>query len=211
MFKLFIASLLYLIPFNHCFSQDMIIQRSTDEIPAKVIEVTTTEIKYKRLDNLEGPTFIIPKSDVFMIRYANGTNDIFYADNPGTETASESSPLPEPKTEQVIPIPSSSDLHRQGVSDATRYYQGYKAASTATLLVGLLSPVVGLIPALSCSATPPAEKNLNYPNQELMNKTEYYDAYTRQSRKIKQGKVWTNLGIAFGVNVAAILILFSGQ
>ena len=32
-----------------------------------------------------------------------------------------------------------------------------------------------------------------------------------KSRKIKQGKVWTNWGIALGANLFAILLLFSAQ
>ncbi len=188
-------------------AQDLIIKRNTEEIPAKVFEVTPTEIKYKRADHLDGPTFIIPKSEVFMIRYENGTNDIFYAENPEPETPA----MPESKTKAVIAIPSSPSLYTQGLADASRYYNGYKASSTTVLLVGLLSPIVGLVPAIACSSKSPAEKNLNYPNQELMNKSEYYEGYTKRSKRIKQGKIWSNLGIAFGANVAAILVLAAGR
>ena len=62
---------------SFCFSQDVILKKSGENISAKVTEITTTEIKYKKFDFQDGPTFIIPKSDVLTIRYQNGTKDIF--------------------------------------------------------------------------------------------------------------------------------------
>lgn len=60
-----------------CYSQDTITNKKSEDIYSKVLEVTTSEIKYKKFDNLNGPTFTILKSDVIMIRYENGTKDIF--------------------------------------------------------------------------------------------------------------------------------------
>jgi hypothetical protein len=58
-------------------AQDLIIKKNGDEINAKVQEVGVTEIKYIKTDNPEGPTFSILKSDVFMIKFANGTKEVF--------------------------------------------------------------------------------------------------------------------------------------
>lgn len=55
---------------------DNIVLRNGDELSAKVIEVGTSEIKYKKCQNLNGPLYSISKKDVFMIKYANGTKDI---------------------------------------------------------------------------------------------------------------------------------------
>ncbi len=55
---------------------DIIIFSNGDEVKGKVQEITETEIKYKRCDNLTGPTYTANKSKVFMIRYANGTKDV---------------------------------------------------------------------------------------------------------------------------------------
>jgi hypothetical protein len=55
---------------------DIITLKNGDEILAKVIEINTTEIKYKRCDNLEGPLNVIRKSEVFSIKYSNGTKEI---------------------------------------------------------------------------------------------------------------------------------------
>ncbi len=59
---------------NEC---DLIIFRNGDELLVKVSEVLPEEIKYKRCDNLNGPTYTAKKLDVFMVKYANGTKDVF--------------------------------------------------------------------------------------------------------------------------------------
>ncbi|WP_395049936.1 hypothetical protein [Flavobacterium sp.] len=64
---------------------------------------------------------------------------------------------------------------------------------------------------LFCSSTQPKEANLSYPNPELMKNPHYYDGYAKKAKKIKQGKVWTNWGIAFGVNLIAALLLLSSS
>jgi hypothetical protein len=59
------------------YSQDVITENSGNDINAKILEVTSTEVKYKKTNFLDGPTFTVLKSDVLMIRYANGTKDVF--------------------------------------------------------------------------------------------------------------------------------------
>lgn len=101
------------------------------------------------------------------------------------------------------------DLYVQGRLDASRYYTGYKGAGTGTLITSLLSPLVGLIPAIATSSSSPNEENLGYPDVELIKQREYYDSYTHQAKKIKQKKVWTNWAIGFGVNLVGVLILLN--
>ncbi len=59
------------------FSQDNLILKSGEEHQVKIIEIGLTEITYKKFDNLSGPNFLISKKDVFMIKYENGTKDLF--------------------------------------------------------------------------------------------------------------------------------------
>ncbi|MBD1396472.1 hypothetical protein H9Q13_04790 [Pontibacter sp. JH31] len=54
-------------------AQDMLIKRNGDELEVKVLEINLDEIRYKLFNNLEGPTISVAKSDVFMIKYENGT------------------------------------------------------------------------------------------------------------------------------------------
>jgi hypothetical protein len=58
-------------------AQDIIILKSGDEIKSMVTEVLSDQIKYKKFENQQGPSYQMEKSKVFMIRYANGTKDIF--------------------------------------------------------------------------------------------------------------------------------------
>ena len=60
-------------------AQDIITLRSGEIINAKVVEVGTTEIRYYKVDNADGPVYMASKSDVEQIMYANGTKDVFQA------------------------------------------------------------------------------------------------------------------------------------
>ena len=83
--KKIIICLLALTAFaNVLLAQDNIILRTGEEIKAKVQEVGLADIKYKKTDNPTGPLYTILKSDVFMIKYENGTKDVFAAYQPST-------------------------------------------------------------------------------------------------------------------------------
>lgn len=69
--------LLTLISTLAIYSQDVIILTDGDEIKAKVTEILSNDIKYKKASNLTGPTYTIAKSKVFMIRYQSGDKDVF--------------------------------------------------------------------------------------------------------------------------------------
>ena len=58
-------------------AQDIITLKSGDEIKAKVQEIGTDNVKYKKYDNLTGPTYTLLKTEIFMIKYENGEKDIF--------------------------------------------------------------------------------------------------------------------------------------
>jgi len=60
-------------------SQDVITMKSGDEIKAKVMEVNTDNVTYKKFDNINGPTYTAAKGDIFMIKYENGSKDVFNA------------------------------------------------------------------------------------------------------------------------------------
>ncbi len=58
-------------------AQDLITKKNGEDVQAKVLEVNKNDIKYKRWDNLEGPTFTMAKSDILIVRYENGINEVF--------------------------------------------------------------------------------------------------------------------------------------
>lgn len=60
-------------------AQDVIIFKTGEELKAKIAEVGLSEIKYKKADNPNGPLYTTVKAEVFMIKYENGTRDVFTA------------------------------------------------------------------------------------------------------------------------------------
>ena len=195
--KIIFVTLTALFTFTFCYSQDVITKKTGDDLQVKIIEVGQSEIKFKKHDNQEGPIFTISKSDVLIVRYANGTKDIFDQENK--------------KANNLESATSTEDQYQKGQTDASKYYEGYRGAGTGTLVTGLISPLVGLIPAFACSSAEPKDINLDYPSSELMKNPDYYKGYTQKAKKIKKNKVWKNWGIAFGVNLVAILAMSSAQ
>ena len=60
---------------------DLLLLKNGEEISTKVLEITPTEVKYKRCDNLEGPTITISKSSIFSITYVNGSKEVMKVEN----------------------------------------------------------------------------------------------------------------------------------
>ena len=58
-------------------AQDVITLKDGSDVQAKILEVTPTEIKYKKYSYPDGPLFTIRKSDVLIVRYENGERDVF--------------------------------------------------------------------------------------------------------------------------------------
>ena len=90
--KYILLFILFICSSNITKAQDTLSMRSGENILVKVIEVSnvrlkqkntfkgyievgTAEVKYKKLDNLNGPVFSILKSDLLIIKYENGTSE----------------------------------------------------------------------------------------------------------------------------------------
>lgn len=79
-------------------AQDVITLKTGEDVNVKVLEVGSTDIKYKKSDNLEGPSYTVAKSEVFMIKYQNGSKDVF---NTTTTTAPPAQTAPTPAPSNV--------------------------------------------------------------------------------------------------------------
>jgi hypothetical protein len=176
-------------------AQDIIVKTNAEEIKSKVLEVTQTEIKYKKFENLTGPTFSMSKSEAFMIKYENGTKDVF------TVTK-------EKEAIQTTNTNASEDMNEQGKMDAKKYYKGKKSGAGGTLATTVvLSPLIGLIPAFATTSSEPNEENLNYPSSTAMKNPEYRNAYKNEAHDIKKKKIWTNFGIGSGIWLLLVVLL----
>lgn len=80
-------------------AQDIIVKRDNTTVLSKVLEVTSTEIKYKKWSNQDGPTYSISRSEVTSINYQNGDVDKF-TDNAVTTPAPQPTvTYPQPQTQ----------------------------------------------------------------------------------------------------------------
>jgi len=80
--KKIISTLLFvLFALGFCHSQDLITKKTGEDIKVKVTEITNSEVKYHKFDDLTGPVYSINKSEILLIKYENGTKDIFTNSN----------------------------------------------------------------------------------------------------------------------------------
>lgn len=62
--------------FNMLMAQDIVLLKTGDEFKTKIVEVTADQVKYKKYENLNGPTYSYEKSEVFSIKYENGKTEL---------------------------------------------------------------------------------------------------------------------------------------
>ncbi len=58
-------------------AQDLIVLKNGEEIKAKIIRISDSEIEYKKYINPTGPDYVLKSDKVIMIKYQNGNKDIF--------------------------------------------------------------------------------------------------------------------------------------
>ena len=68
---------------------DELIKMDGTIIQAKISEIGISEIKYKKCGNEEGPTYLVSKSDVFMVKFANGSTELIDSEKEKTENYDE--------------------------------------------------------------------------------------------------------------------------
>jgi hypothetical protein len=103
------------------------------------------------------------------------------------------------------PIYNPSDF-RKGSLDAFKFYKhsgGSVGTAIATFATG---GILGLIPAIGCSATTPKEHNLGLPRDAPIENIDYMLGYVSQAKRIKRKKVWRGYG--FGVLGVVIVGIF---
>lgn len=66
---------------SQAIAQDIITFTNGEQEKVKILGINPTEITYKKFDYQAGPTYTVAKGDVFMIKYPNGTKDVFSSNN----------------------------------------------------------------------------------------------------------------------------------
>ncbi len=162
-------------------AQDTIVQRNGTRLAAKVLEIDKNDVKYKKFENTEGPSYVMPVKEISMIRYQNGSVDTFNVAVVVQQSKYVKQPL--------------SEMYLKGQNDADIYYKNYKPAANWALGLTLPLNAIGVVPAVVFSATPPSKENLGYPDQSLMANQDYYNGYVTKAKNIKGSKVMKSFGI----------------
>lgn len=58
-------------------AQDILVRRNGEVENVKVLEVSPTEVKYKKTNNEDGPIFIEKRSNLYSVKYKNGEVQVF--------------------------------------------------------------------------------------------------------------------------------------
>jgi hypothetical protein len=194
---------------------DVIIKRNGEKIQGYVRQISPKEIFYGQDETPANVVTTIPISDVAAILYWDGKLQSF-AETTQTPAASKleaSTPISEGGFGSTYPLPiepefSPSELYSKGLTDGGKYYTYYKGAGTGTFLLALVgSPLLGLIPAIGCSSTPPQTINLTIPATSYSEEPAYVRGFRESALKKKRNKVWANYGIGSALSLFGILFI----
>ena len=174
-------------------AQDTLSMRTGEKIQVKVMEVGISEVKYKKLDNINGPVFSTHKSDLLTIQYENGSKDDFSS------------------IKKIELSKSDESGYILGHDDAIKYYKGYKIAGTAVLITTALpfyGIFLGIAPAALCSSAEPLVENLDCPDLNLMKNEQYAKGYKIEAKHIKRKKILTNYlsGLAIQAGILVYIL-----
>ena len=90
--KLFIFVITAILSVASATAQDVITLRDGNEIQALVKEVGEVNVKYKNFDNPNGPVYTLKRWKIFMIKYADGSKEVFEDAEPAPPTTTPETP-----------------------------------------------------------------------------------------------------------------------
>jgi hypothetical protein len=104
-------------------AQDTIFMRSGEKIIAKILELNTREVKYKKFDFQDGPQYVVAKLEVLKIVYLNGMTENFLDKSvtPQTNDYSKPNNTVSPATNTAKKNPMDNPIEMIG----NRYYLNY--------------------------------------------------------------------------------------
>lgn len=122
-------------------AQDFIILKNGEEIKSIVKEIDLDVVRYQKFDNQTGPVYVIKKSEVFLVKYANGTKDVINAQSEAPKTQPVESVVK--KKEEVSPRPK---LNKDYLID--RDYRKNQGSGAALVSVGSIL-LMGSVPMIA--------------------------------------------------------------
>jgi hypothetical protein len=192
--KKYILIALFLLFLQNAFAQDVILKLNGEEITVRVSEINLNEIVYQHPDSAQGLVYRIPKAEVFMVTFANGTKEMTSSTMHGNKLQTK--------------VYNQNEMYALGQNDAKKYYKGNdvmwtSAASTLLVPVGLVVPV-------SLAISKPKIKNHAVSDVELLSDSFYVKGYEKEAHKKKAGKALAGTGIGVLTLATALVFLFNG-
>lgn len=176
------------------FAQDIITTTSGDDITCKVKKITKNNVKYYLFGNGDTTLKSMHKTEVFTIKYESGLKEVFNEIKVNDNNE-------EGKWDE-------SYYARQGREDAKDNYHSPGGAGFGTFATAFLGgPIIGLIPAIPISSTPPKDSHMNYPDRKLEENTAYKTAYRHQAHKTKAGHIWGCYAAGVILDVFAVVVV----
>ena len=133
-----------------CFAQDIIVTKDAKRINAKVTEVNVDNVRYKNYDNLDGPVYTLPKSDIASIVYQNGQEETFSSESTtqkmSVQTSSQTASVPN-RTQIASSGNVVKDMRTFSPALYLRYESGKQLATTGWILsgVGVAGVITGVL------------------------------------------------------------------
>lgn len=188
------------------WSQDVIIKKDLDEINAKVIKVGINEIEYKKFENPKGPNYSINKNDVMMIKYANGTKDVFAnekIDQKKVEATKQE--IKKEKTENPQSPINNDDKCAMGTMDARNLH--HKIGQH--ILLGIFTGPLGVIGTAVSSPKPwnNREGMMMIKDANIIRDRDYLHYYEKKARQ----RNIINTSIGFAILIVATVIIASSH
>ena len=174
-------------------AQDYIILKTGEEIEAKILDFHATDVSYRIFNDLSGEIKYIPKTQILLIKYNDGTNLVL------TNEKFDST-----KVKTFI----NTNIKEIAIRDAQANYNPIGSAiSSGCLTVGCLP--VGLLLSLKATSQTPQTQNLNIP-EAYKDNAEYCEYYTLEAINIKRRNIIIGTTIGLAVDLAILTFILIG-
>jgi len=174
---------------------DTILRSDGSEVRGRVLTISPLALTYVPV--LAADTLRLAATDVFLVRYANGTREVLHPVAPPVA-------VPPDLTGGLLTGLSGPERFQRGQTDAATHYRDgdvFAGSMTATFFLG---PFIGLVPTLAIADAPVQARHLHPPALVLLRDQDYGSGYQAQACRAKRHHAWA--GYATGIALDFLLL-----